>query len=129
MTKASNGTRGTPAYHLQFEDLLDRPIAFHRCFAALAGSALAGLMLSQAVYWSKRTRDNDGWFWKTQQEWHDETFMTRSEQETARKKLRDNGLIEEELRGLPARTHYRVCLDVIKQALLNQQHEAEELPF
>jgi hypothetical protein len=86
-------------------------------------------MLSQAVYWSKRTRDNDGWFWKTQQEWHDETFMTRSEQETARKKLRDNGLIEEELRGLPARTHYRVCLDVIKQALLNQQHEAEELPF
>jgi hypothetical protein len=29
--------------------LLDRPIAFHRAFATLTGSATAGLLLSQAI--------------------------------------------------------------------------------
>ena len=31
-------------------DYFDRPIAFHRPYAVLAGSAAGGLMLSQAVY-------------------------------------------------------------------------------
>ena len=30
--------------------LLDRPIAFHRCFVTLTGSVTAALMLSQALY-------------------------------------------------------------------------------
>jgi len=103
-----------------FEDLLDRPIAFHRCFAALAGSALAGLMLSQAIYWSKRTTLEGGWFWKTQAQWYEETFMTRSEQETARRRLRDKGFIEERLSGVPAKVHYRVRLERVKRALLDE---------
>ncbi|SRR6266498_2401667 len=116
---------------LRIEDLLDRPIAFHRCFAALAGSALAGLMLSQAVYWANRhtTVARGGWFWKTQAEWYEETFMTRSEQETARKRLRERGFIEERRRGVPAKIHYRVCFEAIKSALESKQQPREDEPF
>ncbi len=33
-------------------EMLDRPIAFHPVLAKISGSVTAGLMLSQAVYWS-----------------------------------------------------------------------------
>jgi hypothetical protein len=88
--------------------VLTRPIAFHKVFADIAGSITAGLMLSQAYYWTPRTRDPDGWFYKTQREWEDETGLTRCEQETARRRLRDKGLVEERLKGIPARLYFRV---------------------
>jgi hypothetical protein len=103
------------------QDLLDRPIAFHRCFAQISGSVLAGLMLSQAVYWSKRTKNESGWFWKTQHEWFKETFMNRSEQERARRKLREKGFMEEKRRGVPAKNYYRVRMEAVKSALLSEQ--------
>lgn len=98
---------------MEILDLLDRPIAFHRAFARLAGSVHAGLLLSQAVYWSRRTSDSDGWFYKTQAEWTEETCLTRREQETARaalRKLQHNScpLWLEERRGVPARMFFRI---------------------
>ena len=65
--------------------VLDRPIAFQRAFVKLTDSINAALMLSQAVYWSSRTGDPGGWFWKTQSQWEDETGLTRREQDGARK--------------------------------------------
>lgn len=110
--------------------LLDRPIAFHRIFVALTGSITAALMLSQGVYWSLRTNDEEGWFWKTQEEWIEETGLTRKEQENARKKLRDLKFWQEELRGVPAKLHYRIDSDLLNIALqsapnkLAQQRES-----
>ncbi len=89
-------------------DLLDRPVGFHRVLAAIGGSATAGLFLSQAFYWSRRTADREGWFWKTQQEWQDETALTRREQETARAKLRAAGVLEEKHAGVPAKLYFRI---------------------
>ncbi len=89
-------------------NLLDRPIAYHRTFAAISGSICAGIFLSQAFYWSQRTADPDGWFWKTQEQWFDETFMTRYEQETARKKLVAIGVLEQKKQGIPAKLFYRI---------------------
>lgn len=88
--------------------LLDRPIAFHRCFVTLTGSITAALMLSQAVYWQQRTKHEDGWWFKTRDEWTEETGMSRREQETARRRLRQLGLLHEERRGVPAQLWYRV---------------------
>ena len=70
-------------------EILDRPISYHRCFAQITGSVAAGVMLSQLIYWSKRTSDPEKWFYKTQKEWQEETGLTRTEQENARKKLRN----------------------------------------
>ena len=97
--------------------LLDRPIAFHRCFAELGGSVNAGLMLSQAVYWAQRTKNGDGWFWKTAEEWQEETYLTRTEQATARKQLKRLSCWQEELRGVPAKLFYRVDFDALDELL------------
>lgn len=102
---APNPVAGSIAHLLH---LLDRPIAFHRCFVTLAGSITAALMLSQALYWQKRTKDHDGWWYKTRDEWTAETGMKRKEQEGARRKLRKLGLLHEQRRGVPAQLWYRV---------------------
>jgi hypothetical protein len=89
-------------------EMLDRPIAYQRCFVTISKSVTAAVMLSQAIYWAKRTADADKWFYKSQNEWEEETGLTRSEQETARKKLALIGVLEEKKQGLPCRLYFRV---------------------
>lgn len=104
-------------------DLLDRPIAFHRCFVRITGSVTAALMLSQAWHWTKYTKDPDGWFWKSRAEWIEETGLTRFEQESARKRLREKGFLIEKLKGVPATVHFRVHADNVAAALTGQPVE------
>jgi hypothetical protein len=91
--------------------LLDRPIAFHRVFVTLTGSVTSALFLSQSLYWQNRC---DGWFWKTQEQWEDETGLSRREQESARNRLKDLGLIHEERRGSPAKLYFQVDLERVQ---------------
>ncbi len=102
-------------------DILDRPIAFHRCFVTLTGSVNAALMLSQAVYWQKRNREG-GWWYQTQEKWEDETGLSRREQETARRDLRKTPFWNEELRGLPGKLNYFVDLEMLMDSLMELQH-------
>lgn len=97
--------------------LLDRPIAFQRAFVSLGAGITGALLLSQAVYWSSRTADPDGWFYKSAHEWEDETGLTRREFELARKKLRELGVIQYELRGTPAVNFYVVDFDALHDRL------------
>lgn len=101
--------------------LLVNPIAFHRAFVQLAGSVTAGLMLSQALYWTRIVLEKEplrgGWFYKSAREWEEETGLTRREQETARKKLIKCGLLEEKLRGIPATLYYCVNLSRLAELL------------
>lgn len=97
--------------------LLRRPIAFHRVFADLAGSAAGGLFLSQLFYWSDKGADAEGWIYKTMEEWHEETALSRREQESARGALVALGVLEVERRGLPARLHFRLDLDRLASLL------------
>lgn len=101
--------------------LLDRPIAYHRIFAEIAGSVVGGVMLSQAVYWSRRSSSGDGWFYKTREEWEEETFLTRWEQESARTALRRIGVWEERRKGMPRRLFYRINFDRLAVLLLAEK--------
>lgn len=98
---------------MTFQELLDRPIAFQRAFVNLGVGITGALMLSQAIYWSNRTDNTEGWFYKTMEEWEAETGMTRSEQESARKKLVKIGVLQERKKGVPCRLYYRVNIDAI----------------
>lgn len=100
-------------------ELLDRPIAFQRAFVRLGAGITGALMLSQAVYWSRRTDDDSDWFYKTQAEWEDETGLTRHEQETARSKLCKLGILEEMKRGIPCKLFFRVNLEKLSTYLLS----------
>lgn len=103
---------------LAFLAVIDRPVAFHPAFARLAGSAAAGILLSQACYWATKTGDPEGWFFKTRDQWTEETALSRREQETARRRLRDLGVLHEKRGGMPQRLWFRVDMERL-QALLN----------
>jgi len=90
------------------DDILDRPIAFNPSFKKITGSTNAALLLSQAFYWSKRTSNKDGWFYKTRSDWSEETGLGEDELDGARAKCRAAGVMEEKLQGVPATLHYRV---------------------
>ena len=97
--------------------LCDRPIAYHPMLARALGGVTTGVFLSQLLYWSGKGHDPTGWIYKTQAEWEQETGLTRLEQETARKHLRDAGVLEEKREGLPARLFYRVDFSALTNKL------------
>jgi hypothetical protein len=95
-------------YFDALDNILDKPIAFNPSFKKVTGSTNAALLLSQAFYWTKRATLPDGWFWKTREEWMEETGLTEAELDGAREKCRAVGVLEEKLKGVPATLHYRV---------------------
>ena len=99
-------------------DVFDTPITFHRCLVPVTGGVHAALLLSHAI-WTTQSLDAaaDGWFLKSQEEWAEETGLSRWEQETARRALRSAGLMEERRVGLPARLWFRVCATAVWSAL------------
>lgn len=107
---------------------LDRPVAYHRDFVDLGVGVTGALMLSQAFYWSSRTNDSQGWFYKSQAEWEKETGLTRYEQESARKKLVKAGIFEEQKQGVPCKLYYRICLETLDKLLdaVKQQSSMRE---
>jgi hypothetical protein len=93
-----------------------KPIAFNINFARITGDAKAALFLSQLVYWTRRgadVLDNDGWVFKTRENWETELGLSKHEQATARSTLIELGLIEEARTGAPARNCYRVMPNVL----------------
>ena len=104
-----------------FEDLrglLGQPIAFYRRLAALTGSAKAGVLLGQLLYWTRYgSQSNDGWVHKTATQWQRETGLSRREQCSTRAELLRRGLIEERRAGMPARLHFRLNLKALEDQL------------
>lgn len=98
-------------------ELLSSPIAYYATLAKVGGGVTSGVFLSQLIYWTGRGKLADGWLWKSADEFEAETGLTRNEQETARRNLRERGLIEERLAGVPATLHYRINLDAILLAV------------
>lgn len=88
--------------------LAERPIAFYPILARVGGGVGPGLFMSQLLYWTGKSRSRDGWIYKTLPEWTSETCLSRYELETARRKWRELGVLEEKRAGLPARLFYRV---------------------
>ena len=99
-------------------EIFDIPVSFHRCLVPVTGGITSALMLSQAI-WTMQALDPtaEGWFIRSQDEWTEETGLSRWEQETARRALRRAGLLEERRFGMPARLWFRVCPEAVWRAL------------
>ncbi|MBD2505103.1 hypothetical protein [Anabaena azotica] len=97
----------------QYAEILGSPIAFHRVYATIAGSASAGLFLSQAMYWDSRTNDPEGWFYRTYEQWTSETALNRYELDKIRHHLTSINLLETQLKGSPVKLHYRINHQVL----------------
>ena len=81
-------------------------------FLELTGDADSALLLSQLLYWTDRARDDHGWVFKARADWCDELRLNRYRLDTARRRLRDLGILEESHHLVGARRvlHLRIRL-------------------
>ena len=104
-------------------EVFDLPVTFHRCLVPITGGVASALMLSQAI-WTTQTIDPgaNGWFTKSRDQWIDDTGLSRWEQQTARRALRNAGFLEERRVGMPAKLWFRVRPEVVWRALQAHSH-------
>jgi hypothetical protein len=106
---------------MSLKKLLDRPIAYHRVFVELAGGVEGAVFLSQLFYWSNRTKNKQGWVYKSAKEWEEETGLTRYAQGKSKEYLVDKGVIEITKKGrAPHTIHFRINEDRILSLLKSE---------
>lgn len=90
-----------------------------RAYIDIAGGVTNALLLSQIVYWSDRTKNEDGWFAKSYPEWQEELSLSEYQVRTATKALADLG-VETKLKkfdGAPT-VHYRINKAIFSESIL-----------
>ena len=99
-----------------------RPIAFYPGLVKHFGSVNAALFFCQIFYWQDKTNNPNG-VYKESAELEQETGMTYREQQTARKKLRDCGVLIETNKRLEHRIYYKIDVDRLNDLIesANQQ--------
>lgn len=111
------------------EAMNDQPIAFNKHYVFIGCGINGALMLSQLVYWTARTKNSDGWIYKTQHDWTMETGLTRKEQENARKKLKDLGFLKENKRGVPCKVYFKVERENLYKALIEYSESLDSSQY
>jgi len=99
------------------KELLKRPIAYQPIIAKSFGSVKLAIVWCQIYYWTDKTKDPDGWIYKTAVEMYEETGLSRREQETARDAGILLGVLESEARGYPRKVHYRINFEKAQEAI------------
>ena len=102
-----------------------RVIAYRPNLARLFGGVIAEVFFEQIFYWQDKS-DSELGVYKTQEELEIETGLSRKEQETARKLLREKGVLIETHKRLEHRMYYKIdCekLDELLATLANAQNE------
>lgn len=111
---------------------LGRPVAYYPRLSHITGGVKETLFLCQLLYWEGKQSDKEGWIYKTQEETFIETGLTRYEQQTARKNLKKKGFIEEKLKGIPAKLHYKINFKAINEAwelfIVEETNNNDEAP-
>lgn len=68
----------------------------------------AAMLCCQMIYWSQRIADAEGWFKRKGEDFEEEIGLSPAAQRTARAKMITLGILEEELRGTPAKLWFRL---------------------
>lgn len=101
--------------------LSDQVVAYRPAMARALGGVTCALFFQQIAFQAKDLIPEEAgysaWVYKTRTKMERETAMRRYEQETARRKLRELDVMEEELRGVPARMHYRIYWPIVFELL------------
>lgn len=87
------------------QEILEKPIAFHKVFFDVTKDIKIALFLSQLFYWHKKMKSE--WFYKTRESWEEETGLNRYEQEHAKKKLTSLKLLETKMMGAPPKQYFK----------------------
>ena len=104
--------------------LAQPPIAFHRVFVDITGSATAALLLSCLIELQEQTGvDADDWFQTSSDHIGAKSGLSRKEQATARRALRHLGLLQERREGFPARFELRIVFSNVSNLLIAQTRQ------
>jgi hypothetical protein len=95
---------------------LGRPVIFYPALAQRIGIKEA-IVLAQFVYWTPRSKNEQGWIYKSAFDLEEETSLTYKEQCRVRKTLRKLGLIQERLSREEHRLYFRVVPDAIDKLI------------
>jgi len=76
----------------------------------------AGILLSQLLYWNGKGKKKP-WTYKTSKDMYQETGLTRTQQDTAIKLLKNLGVLEVKRRGVPATRHFKIHFEELHKIL------------
>lgn len=96
---------------------LNAAIWYHPGLALVFKSQAAAILLGQLIYWNGMGKKSGGWIYKSIDEIRQEGGLTRANQETAIKILKQSGVLETKIAGIPATRHFRVDLNRLKKLL------------
>ena len=108
------------------EALLHRAIAYHAVIAQATGSVTLAVLWGQIHYWTDKTKDPEGWVYKTAEDIFRETALTRRQLETAREIGEKMGVLEAALKGVPPIMHYRVSVDRMVRVIEIYQEKTKQ---
>jgi hypothetical protein len=90
---------------------------YHPTVARAVGSVAAAIFAEHVSFWQEKS--NEGWAWRTQEQIEEATCLSRKVQERARRDLMDAGVLEQRLRGVPARLHYKIDYEALERVILD----------
>ena len=103
-----------------------RPVAYYPELTKITGSVNVSIFLCQLIYWKGKEANPDGWIYKTRDEILQETGLSRTEQETARQKLRGINFLKEKFKGIPRKLYFYLNLDEINKKWLEIQQNSDK---
>lgn len=90
----------------------------------LDATVLLGALASQYNYWRKCGKlTDDGYFYSTQENLENDTSLSRYKQDTALKKLKDLGIIDIKVKGIPPTKHFKILTENTAKQLYKQNCE------
>lgn len=90
-------------------------VTYHIAVAEALDSVAAAIFAEQIAFW--QARSEDGWAFRTSEEIKEYTALTRRIQDTARKKLKESGVMEEKTDGAPPRLYFRLDLEALSRLI------------
>lgn len=97
-------------------------VAYNPELARIFGSPNAAILFQQIHYWMDKGSREDGFIYKTKKEIEEETALNRYQQDKARKKLEEIGVLEVEkkkVNGAPT-LHYRIDYGKVEGQLMEK---------
>ena len=113
-------------------DLLstDGFIIYNKKLARIIGTnpaILLGYLCSEYNFYSSNGQLDNGMFFCTREKIKYNTGLTETEQRTATKKLKELGIIESELKGMPSKTYYKINESNISSVLSSEESSQQGL--
>lgn len=92
----------------------------------LEEAVILGELASEMEYWQQRGELRDGYFYSTIENVKDSTTLSAKRQRSALNALKDAGIVDVKLAGLPAKRYMRINEKQLAQILLNNDSESGE---